>query len=140
MNEQVNLSNCDREPIQLPGSVQPFGFLLTLLSDSTICMASENVGEFLGIEVAALLQRHIDDVFTAEAISVIRGRVEPIVSPAMSAMPQKVEVASEHQRDGGAALPSAMTSSLPISSLSSSLPRSDSGSGLMSLRPNPHSN
>ncbi len=76
MNEQVNLSNCDREPIQIPGSVQPFGFLLTLLSDSTICMASENVGEFLGIEVAALLQRHIDDVFTAEAISVIRGRVD----------------------------------------------------------------
>jgi light-regulated signal transduction histidine kinase (bacteriophytochrome) len=48
MNEQVNLTNCDREPIHVPGSVQPFGFLLTLLSDFSICMASENAGAFLG--------------------------------------------------------------------------------------------
>ncbi|MGY4298027.1 light-regulated signal transduction histidine kinase (bacteriophytochrome) [Bradyrhizobium sp. i1.4.4] len=33
MNEAVNLTNCDREPIHIPGSVQPFGFLLTVLSD-----------------------------------------------------------------------------------------------------------
>ncbi|MCP1739036.1 light-regulated signal transduction histidine kinase (bacteriophytochrome) [Bradyrhizobium japonicum] len=44
MNEAVNLTNCDREPIHIPGSVQPFGFLLTVLSDFTICMASDNVG------------------------------------------------------------------------------------------------
>jgi light-regulated signal transduction histidine kinase (bacteriophytochrome) len=72
MNEQVNLTNCDREPIHIPGSVQPFGFLLALLSDYSICMASENVGDFLGTEVSALLQRPIEEVFSPEAIVAIR--------------------------------------------------------------------
>ena len=49
MNEAVNLTNCDREPIHIPGSVQPFGFMLAVLSDFTICMASDNVGSFLGL-------------------------------------------------------------------------------------------
>ena len=28
MNKPVDLTNCDREPIHIPGSIQPFGFLL----------------------------------------------------------------------------------------------------------------
>jgi light-regulated signal transduction histidine kinase (bacteriophytochrome) len=43
MNVQVDLTNCDREPIHVPSSVQPFGFLPALLSDFTVCNASENV-------------------------------------------------------------------------------------------------
>ncbi len=81
MNEQVDLTNCDREPIHIPGSVQPFGFLLALLSDFNICMASENASDFLGIEVSALLQRPIDDVFSAEAITAIRTRVDYLSGP-----------------------------------------------------------
>jgi light-regulated signal transduction histidine kinase (bacteriophytochrome) len=81
MNEQVNLTNCDREPIHIPGSVQPFGFLLALLSDFSICMASENAGEFLGTEVSALLQRPIEDVFSPEAITAIRTRVDYLSGP-----------------------------------------------------------
>ena len=48
MNKQVDLTNCDREPIHIPGSIQPFGFLLGLQSDFTVCMASENVADYLG--------------------------------------------------------------------------------------------
>ncbi|MBR0793804.1 GAF domain-containing protein [Bradyrhizobium jicamae] len=81
MNEQVNLVNCDREPIHIPGSVQPFGFLLTLLSDFTICMASENGGDFLGTETSELLQRPIENVFTEAAISAIRARVDYLSGP-----------------------------------------------------------
>ena len=81
MNEQVNLTNCDREPIHIPGSVQPFGFLLTLLSDYSICMASENAGDFLGTEVSALLQRPIEEVFLPEAIEAIRSRVDYLSGP-----------------------------------------------------------
>src|SRR6202012_284492 len=76
MNEQVNLSNCDREPIHIPGSVQPFGFLLALLSDFTICMASENAGDFLGGDCASLLQQPIEQVFSDAAINAIRTRVD----------------------------------------------------------------
>ena len=81
MNEQVNLTNCDREPIHIPGSVQRFGFLLALLSDFSICMASENAGDFLGTEVSALLQRPIADVFTPEAVTAIRTRVDYLSGP-----------------------------------------------------------
>jgi len=81
MNEQVDLTNCDREPIHIPGSVQPFGFLLTLLSDFSICMASENATEFLGVKVASLLQRPLDDVFSPEAITAIRARVDYLSGP-----------------------------------------------------------
>jgi light-regulated signal transduction histidine kinase (bacteriophytochrome)/CheY-like chemotaxis protein len=81
MNEQVNLTNCDREPIHIPGSVQPFGFLLALLSDFGICMTSENAGDFLGVEVSELLQRPIEEVFSQNAIRAIRSRVDYLSGP-----------------------------------------------------------
>jgi light-regulated signal transduction histidine kinase (bacteriophytochrome) len=81
MNEQVNLTNCDREPIHIPGSIQPFGFLLTLVSDFTICMASDNVADYLGEEPSTLLQRPIADVVSPEAVNAIRSRVDYLSSP-----------------------------------------------------------
>jgi light-regulated signal transduction histidine kinase (bacteriophytochrome)/CheY-like chemotaxis protein len=81
MNETVNLTNCDREPIHIPGSVQPFGFLLTLLSDFTICMASDNAGNFLGVDITDLLQRPLSSVFSAAAIETIRNRVDQLGGP-----------------------------------------------------------
>jgi light-regulated signal transduction histidine kinase (bacteriophytochrome)/CheY-like chemotaxis protein len=81
MNEAVNLTNCDREPIHIPGSVQPFGFLLALLSDFSICMASENAGAFLGIDLADLLQQPLSRAFSEKAIEVIRARVDNLSGP-----------------------------------------------------------
>jgi light-regulated signal transduction histidine kinase (bacteriophytochrome) len=81
MNEQVNLSNCDREPIHIPGSVQLFGFLLGLLSDFTICIASENAGKFLGGELSTLLGSPIDQVLSEEAVGAIRARVDHLSGP-----------------------------------------------------------
>jgi light-regulated signal transduction histidine kinase (bacteriophytochrome)/CheY-like chemotaxis protein len=81
MNEQVNLSNCDREPIHIPGSVQPFGFLLALLSDFTVCVASDNAGDFLGMEVSALLGHPIDEVLSEAAVGAIRTRVDYLSAP-----------------------------------------------------------
>src|SRR5579864_1148168 len=76
MNEQVNLTNCDREPIHIPGSVQPFGFFLALLSDFSICMASANAADYLGIAYAELFQRPLHDVFSEGAVAAIRTRVD----------------------------------------------------------------
>jgi light-regulated signal transduction histidine kinase (bacteriophytochrome) len=81
MNEPVDLTNCDREPIHIPGSVQPFGFLLAMLSDFTICMASENAGAFLGIEFSELLQRPIAGILSEAAVTAIRTRVDYLVGP-----------------------------------------------------------
>lgn len=46
---QVDLTTCDREPIHIPGSIQPHGYLLVLRgSDKRVAQASANVGELGG--------------------------------------------------------------------------------------------
>ena len=76
----VDLTNCDREPIHLPGSVQPFGFLLAV-SSTTWCVArtSRNVVEWLGVEAADLLGRPLDQIFTPDAVHTIRGQLQSAI-------------------------------------------------------------
>jgi light-regulated signal transduction histidine kinase (bacteriophytochrome)/CheY-like chemotaxis protein len=81
MNIEVDLTNCDREPIHIPGSVQPFGFLLALLSDFTICIASESVRQHLGIASSELLQRPVSDVLLESAVKAIRSRIDFLSGP-----------------------------------------------------------
>jgi light-regulated signal transduction histidine kinase (bacteriophytochrome) len=82
MNEQVDLTNCDREPIHIPGSVQPFGFLLGLVSDFSIALASENAPAFLGVtELSDLLQRPLDTIVAGGALRAIRSRVDHLSGP-----------------------------------------------------------
>ncbi len=45
---QVDLSNCDREPIHIPGSVQPHGALLAFDGSGRLVAKSQNASEFLG--------------------------------------------------------------------------------------------
>ncbi|MBR0691870.1 HWE histidine kinase domain-containing protein [Bradyrhizobium lablabi] len=81
MRPQVDLTNCDREPIHIPGSVQPFGFLIALQSDFTVCMASDNVAAYLGRDASQIFQRPIDDIFSQAAIDAIRTRVDYLTGP-----------------------------------------------------------
>ena len=54
----ADLTNCEREPIHLAGSIQPHGALLVLReSDLTVLQASANVGDVLGVPHAELLGR-----------------------------------------------------------------------------------
>jgi chemotaxis family two-component system sensor kinase Cph1 len=46
-NYQVNLSNCDREPIHIPGRIQSHGFLIVLDKDTCITHFSDNVYQFI---------------------------------------------------------------------------------------------
>ena len=81
MNKQVDLTNCDREPIHIPGSIQPFGFLLGLQSDFTVCMASENVADYLGRDCADIFQRPVAEVLSKAAVDAIRARVDYLSGP-----------------------------------------------------------
>jgi light-regulated signal transduction histidine kinase (bacteriophytochrome)/CheY-like chemotaxis protein len=82
MNEQLNLTNCDREPIHIPGSVQPFGFLLGLVADFSIALASDNAPAFLGVaDLSDLLQRPLDEIFAGSALQAIRSRVDHLSGP-----------------------------------------------------------
>jgi light-regulated signal transduction histidine kinase (bacteriophytochrome) len=59
---QADLSNCEREQIHLPGSIQPHGaLLLARLPDLIIERASANAAEFLGI-TRELIGRRLADL------------------------------------------------------------------------------
>ncbi|MDF1504790.1 ATP-binding protein [Roseisolibacter sp. H3M3-2] len=63
----IDLTNCDREPIHIPGAVQPHGALLSLRDpDLLVLQASANVGGLLGIPVERLLGTRLADHVGAE--------------------------------------------------------------------------
>ncbi|WP_165245482.1 ATP-binding protein [Paludisphaera soli] len=61
---EVDLTNCDREPIRIPGAVQPHGALIAVCS-SRLCVthASANLARFYGIGAEEALGRPLSDLF-----------------------------------------------------------------------------
>jgi light-regulated signal transduction histidine kinase (bacteriophytochrome)/CheY-like chemotaxis protein len=74
-NSNVDLTNCDREPIHQLGEIQPIGFLIVLTADWMISNVSANIGEFLDIDEETLIGRPATDVFTKNAIHTLRNRL-----------------------------------------------------------------
>ena len=61
----VDLSTCDREPIHVPGAIQPHGVLFTLsMPDLTVTQVSESVVHHLGVGVDDVLGRPLAGVLT----------------------------------------------------------------------------
>ncbi|MGO4526688.1 ATP-binding protein [Microvirga sp. 2MCAF35] len=64
--QDIDLTACEREPIHIPGSIQPHGILLAIrLSDRTIAYASANVAEVFGFQAADVLGRPFAQVLPA---------------------------------------------------------------------------
>lgn len=64
----IDLSTCDREPIHIPGCIQPHGVLLTLAErDLKILQISENANALLGVAPAQLLGSSVADLVDAGA-------------------------------------------------------------------------
>jgi len=78
---RVDLTNCDREPIHVPGTIQPFGFLLTLGGDWFVSRASSNAAQFIGATPDALVGQPLTAVFTEKAVHTIRNRVTLLRGP-----------------------------------------------------------
>jgi len=74
-NFDVDLTNCDREPIHELGAVQPFGFLLALSNDWLIQRASANVGEFFGISPEDMIGTHAADHLGVSIVHTLRNRL-----------------------------------------------------------------
>ena len=51
----TDLSNCDREPIHIPGKIQSHGFLISINQDLKITYCSENISAFAPVTAASLL-------------------------------------------------------------------------------------
>ena len=74
-DEPIDLTNCDREPIHVPGRIQSFGALLAFTPDWLVVRASENVSEVLGLSFDDLAGREAQDIFPAKTIHDLRGRL-----------------------------------------------------------------
>ena len=69
----VDLTNCDREPIHIPGGIQPHGCLIA--ADAAMQRAlrhSANAGAFLGLPLEHANGRLLDDILGAEATHELR--------------------------------------------------------------------
>lgn len=78
---QVDLTNCDREPIHVPALVQPFGFLIALTADWLVSRVSANIGEFLDVDAVTILGRPITELIGGEALHAIRNRMAMLRGP-----------------------------------------------------------
>lgn len=71
-----DLTTCDREPIHVPGAIQPHGVLLALDPETmTAVMVSANTGEMLGIAPEDGLGRSLSAFVGSEAAVMITTRV-----------------------------------------------------------------
>ncbi|WP_372011564.1 diguanylate cyclase domain-containing protein [Paenibacillus chitinolyticus] len=64
-NEEIDLTNCDKEPIHIPGLIQPHGVLLAVTNTTEqplIVQCSRNVDPLLGRTTEELLGRPLEDV------------------------------------------------------------------------------
>lgn len=70
----VDLTDCEREPIHIPGSIQPHGVLLVLNArDLTVVQASENTEDRLGITAAGALGRPLAYLLGTAAAELLWG-------------------------------------------------------------------
>lgn len=72
-NFVVDLSNCSREPIHIPGAIQPHGVLFALAEPQlSVTQVSESVRDWLGVEPEAILGQSLERIFAPEPVHQIR--------------------------------------------------------------------
>lgn len=54
-----NLTNCDKEPIHIPGKIQSHGFLIALDQKYKVAYSSENISEYIPLTAAEILNKHV---------------------------------------------------------------------------------
>lgn len=63
---QVDLTNCEREPIHIPGRIQAHGYLVVIQpGDYIIVQASENIAKLAGIPAEQLIGQRVEHVLAA---------------------------------------------------------------------------
>ncbi|MDG5750358.1 HWE histidine kinase domain-containing protein [Qipengyuania sp. XHP0211] len=71
-NYDVDLTNCDREPIHQLGAIQPFGALVALNADWFVSHYSANFGEITGSEKPIELGMALTDIVPPNAMQRLR--------------------------------------------------------------------
>src|ERR1700712_733813 len=84
-NDLANLENCESEPIHIPGSIQPYGFLLGIrASDFIVDFCSENCNNYLGFTYKQVLGKHLGNFFSVEDMAHFTEYCsQPVIDPAL---------------------------------------------------------
>ncbi|MGB3509882.1 MAG: EAL domain-containing protein [Microcoleaceae cyanobacterium] len=70
---EVDLSNCDREAIHVPGAIQPHGVLLVLKEPELIILqSSKNTQELLGIDYHEIINQKLNKILEESQIEKIK--------------------------------------------------------------------
>src|ERR1700737_2837736 len=73
-----DLDVCEREPIHIPGSVEPYGALLVVREpDLSIIQASANTGDLWGVPCEALLTMSLAHIFEPQSLKALELRILP---------------------------------------------------------------
>ncbi|MFL9452452.1 MULTISPECIES: response regulator [Nostocales] len=71
--QEVDITNCDREAIHIPGSIQPHGILLVLQEpDLKILQVSYNIANFFHIPAETLINQNLSVLFPAAQIEILK--------------------------------------------------------------------
>lgn len=90
--EIVNLTNCEHEPIHIPGSIQPHGFLFGLKQDGlSIDFCSQNTVNFINTPHSELLGKSFESVFGAEQ----KGLFEDYLNHTLLTSPLRLNLCGE---------------------------------------------
>ncbi|MFD1605569.1 ATP-binding protein [Flavobacterium artemisiae] len=71
----VTLTNCDQEPIHIPGKIQPHGFLIGLTAEWKIDFCTDNISSFIDITHSQALGKTFETVFGSKAQEQIFGYI-----------------------------------------------------------------
>jgi light-regulated signal transduction histidine kinase (bacteriophytochrome) len=69
---EADLTACDREPIHIPGAIQPHGVLVAFTDELRTVAASENLADFAGLQPNELFDRPVAELLDADTASHLR--------------------------------------------------------------------
>lgn len=80
--DNVNLSNCDEEPIHIPGTIQPHGVLLGVDKETKLIkFCSGNISRYLNISYEEALEKPLSKIFDLDKLqSFFQAPVDKVVS------------------------------------------------------------
>ncbi len=99
MAEPVDLTNCDREPIHIPGSIQPHGCLLACDAAAGIVLrSSQNAAGMLGLD-GAMNGRPVEELIGGAAVHDLRNALTTATDGVRPALVLGLEIATGRRFD-----------------------------------------
>ncbi len=97
--DRIDLDNCAREPIHIPGAIQPTGALLHLRPrDLRIVQVSENAEDLLGLPAARLEGRTLDELVDGSTADALRARITASLDSRADPNPLAIGIVGDEQR------------------------------------------